>query len=110
MLQEAAIHCVLPTAYYYILSMLCLYKLTPLGIYNVISGLYFLEFCTCANHVSHISYIFVSLGFPAPPSDPECFIPCDEKICLLDISCTWDPRLDPEIPTNFSLHWESDRG
>lgn len=25
----------------------------------------------------------------------------------MDIHCTWDPRLDPEIPSNYSLYWET---
>nr|XP_024656881.1 interleukin-12 receptor subunit beta-2-like [Maylandia zebra] len=43
---------------------------------------------------------------PAPPSDLECFRPCDETSCHVDIQCTWDPKSDPKIPTNYTLHWE----
>ncbi|KAK9534959.1 hypothetical protein VZT92_007372 [Zoarces viviparus] len=43
---------------------------------------------------------------PASPSLPECYIPCDENNCA-DIRCKWDSRLDPEIPTHYSLHWKS---
>ncbi|XP_040919211.1 interleukin 12 receptor, beta 2a, like [Toxotes jaculatrix] len=45
-------------------------------------------------------------GHPAPPSPPECSIPCDERSCDVDIHCSWDPGLDPQIPTNYSLHWK----
>ncbi|XP_049925815.1 interleukin 12 receptor, beta 2a, like [Epinephelus moara] len=48
-------------------------------------------------------------GPPAALSPPDCNIPCDEKDesnnCA-DIHCSWDPWLDPQIPTNYSLHWE----
>ncbi|XP_036943815.1 interleukin 12 receptor, beta 2a, like [Acanthopagrus latus] len=47
----------------------------------------------------------VSPGLPATPSPPECYIPCDEKSCFVDIHCTLDPREEPQIPTNYSLHW-----
>ncbi|KAL3987216.1 myelin associated glycoprotein [Sarotherodon galilaeus] len=43
---------------------------------------------------------------PAPPSDLQCFRPCDETNCHVDIRCTWDPKSDPKIPTNYTLHWE----
>ncbi|XP_042360621.1 interleukin 12 receptor, beta 2a, like [Plectropomus leopardus] len=43
---------------------------------------------------------------PAAPSLPDCYIPCDEKNNCADIHCRWDPSLDPQIPTNYSLHWE----
>lgn len=43
---------------------------------------------------------------PTPPSDLECFRPCDETNCHVDIQCTWDPKSDPKIPTNYTLHWE----
>ncbi|XP_018527468.1 interleukin 12 receptor, beta 2a, like [Lates calcarifer] len=45
-------------------------------------------------------------GPPARPSPPECYIPCDEKSCDADIHCAWDPGSNPQIPTNYSLHWE----
>ncbi|XP_068193973.1 interleukin 12 receptor, beta 2a, like [Antennarius striatus] len=48
----------------------------------------------------------ISGGPPAPPSPPECFIPCDHKSCLVHINCTWEERQEPEIPTIYSLHWE----
>ncbi|KAM3597330.1 uncharacterized protein V6R79_003164 [Siganus canaliculatus] len=47
----------------------------------------------------------VSPGPPAPPSCPECFIPCDEKSCLVHITCVWDASQEPWIPVNYSLHW-----
>ncbi|XP_026216095.1 interleukin 12 receptor, beta 2a, like [Anabas testudineus] len=50
---------------------------------------------------------YFAKGSPAPPSDPECFIPCDEKTCHVDIHCTWDPRQDTQILTNYTLHWET---
>ncbi|XP_029294568.1 interleukin 12 receptor, beta 2a, like isoform X2 [Cottoperca gobio] len=45
-------------------------------------------------------------GPTAAPSHPECCIPCGEINNCADIHCSWDPRLDPQIPTNYSLHWE----
>ncbi|XP_030262992.1 interleukin 12 receptor, beta 2a, like isoform X2 [Sparus aurata] len=45
-------------------------------------------------------------GPPATLSTPECYIPCDEKKCFVDIHCTLDQRQEPQIPTNYSLHWE----
>ncbi|CAJ1076711.1 interleukin 12 receptor%2C beta 2a, like isoform X1 [Xyrichtys novacula] len=47
-----------------------------------------------------------SAGPPAPPSQPHCFIPCDES-CGFNILCTWEPEPDPTTPTNYTLHWES---
>ncbi|XP_065820879.1 interleukin 12 receptor, beta 2a, like [Labrus bergylta] len=52
-----------------------------------------------------LSECSASEGPPAPPSRPECFIPCDEN-CQVDIQCTWEPRPDPQIPTKYTLHWE----
>ncbi|KAM6965905.1 interleukin 12 receptor, beta 2a, like [Tautogolabrus adspersus] len=52
-----------------------------------------------------LSKCSASEGPPAPPSRPDCYIPCDEK-CQVDIHCTWEPRPDPQIPTNYTLHWE----
>lgn len=46
-----------------------------------------------------------STGPPAPPSNLECFIPCNENGSEEHINCTWDQTPDPEIPTNYSLHW-----
>nr|XP_040046419.1 interleukin 12 receptor, beta 2a, like [Gasterosteus aculeatus aculeatus] len=49
---------------------------------------------------------------PAFPSPPQCHIPCPEDDCA-EIHCSLDPRPHPEIPTNYSLHWEpanSDEG
>lgn len=43
---------------------------------------------------------------PAPPSNLKCFRPCDETNCHVDIQCTWDPKSDPKIPTNYTLHWK----
>ncbi|XP_074552957.1 interleukin 12 receptor, beta 2a, like [Halichoeres trimaculatus] len=45
-------------------------------------------------------------GSPAPPTRPDCFIPCDED-CRGDIHCTWAPGPDPQTPRNYTLHWES---
>ncbi|XP_041813929.1 interleukin 12 receptor, beta 2a, like [Chelmon rostratus] len=45
-------------------------------------------------------------GPPAPPPAPECYVPCDEKNCRADIHCTWDAGLEPQISTNYSLHWK----
>ncbi|XP_030590717.1 interleukin 12 receptor, beta 2a, like [Archocentrus centrarchus] len=53
-----------------------------------------------------ISVSAVAPGPPVPPSNPECFRPCDETGCQVDIQCTWDSNPDPEIPTNYTLHWE----
>ncbi|XP_073351307.1 interleukin 12 receptor, beta 2a, like [Pagrus major] len=47
----------------------------------------------------------VSPGRPATPSPPECYFPCDEKKCFEDIHCTLDQIQEPQIPTNYSLHW-----
>ncbi|XP_070704071.1 interleukin 12 receptor, beta 2a, like [Pempheris klunzingeri] len=44
-------------------------------------------------------------GPPARPSSPECYIPCDDSNCWENIHCTWDSRPDPQIPTDYSLHW-----
>ncbi|XP_044036321.1 interleukin 12 receptor, beta 2a, like isoform X2 [Siniperca chuatsi] len=55
----------------------------------------------------NLSNCFTLAGPPAPPSLPECYIPCDEENCTVDIHCTWDPKQDPQIPTNYSLHWEA---
>ncbi|XP_060883067.1 interleukin 12 receptor, beta 2a, like [Labrus mixtus] len=52
-----------------------------------------------------LSECSASEGPPAPPSRPECLIPCD-KNCDVDIHCTWEPRPDPQIPTKYTLHWE----
>ncbi|XP_035471460.2 interleukin 12 receptor, beta 2a, like isoform X1 [Scophthalmus maximus] len=49
---------------------------------------------------------FAPEGPPARPSHPECFRPCDEKSCSVDIHCTWNQGSDPQIPTNYSLHCE----
>ncbi|KAM8844278.1 interleukin 12 receptor, beta 2a, like isoform 1-T1 [Spinachia spinachia] len=43
---------------------------------------------------------------PAFPSPPECYIPCDEGDYCANIRCSLNPRPHPEIPTNYSLHWE----
>ncbi|XP_070778526.1 interleukin 12 receptor, beta 2a, like [Enoplosus armatus] len=43
---------------------------------------------------------------PLAHPSPKCYIPCDEKNCWVYIHCTWDPRPDPQIPTNYTLHWE----
>ncbi|XP_061557199.1 interleukin 12 receptor, beta 2a, like isoform X2 [Phycodurus eques] len=43
---------------------------------------------------------------PDPPSKPECHIPCDDS-CGVDIHCSWNHRFDPQILTNYSLHWET---
>ncbi|XP_077415700.1 interleukin-12 receptor subunit beta-2-like isoform X2 [Vanacampus margaritifer] len=51
----------------------------------------------------------VSLGPQEPPSKPECHIPCDDS-CGVDIHCSWDHGVDPQIPTNYSLHWETTHG
>lgn len=45
-------------------------------------------------------------GPPVPPSRPKCYIPFDEKTDSVDINCSWETRPDPQIPTNYSLHWE----
>ncbi|XP_031168540.1 interleukin 12 receptor, beta 2a, like isoform X1 [Sander lucioperca] len=44
-------------------------------------------------------------GPPAAPSPPDCSIPCGETNNCEDIHCSWDARLDPQITTNYSLHW-----
>ncbi|XP_034449120.1 interleukin 12 receptor, beta 2a, like isoform X1 [Hippoglossus hippoglossus] len=54
----------------------------------------------------HLQTGLAATGRPAPPSHLECFMPCDEKSCSPDIHCTWDPGPDPQITTNYSLHWE----
>ncbi|XP_056258620.1 interleukin 12 receptor, beta 2a, like [Seriola aureovittata] len=43
---------------------------------------------------------------PTHPSLPECYFPCDEESCNVDIHCAWDPGPDPHFTTNYSLHWE----
>ncbi|XP_071330011.1 interleukin 12 receptor, beta 2a, like isoform X2 [Trachinotus anak] len=43
---------------------------------------------------------------PASPSHLECYFPCSEERCSVNIHCAWDPGLVPQIPTNYSLHWE----
>ncbi|XP_032394305.1 interleukin 12 receptor, beta 2a, like isoform X1 [Etheostoma spectabile] len=46
-------------------------------------------------------------GPPAAPSLPDCSIPCDEINNCADIHCSWDARPDPQITTNYSLHWKT---
>ncbi|XP_041673064.1 interleukin 12 receptor, beta 2a, like [Cheilinus undulatus] len=55
--------------------------------------------------VLSLTEYFALAGPPAPPSPPECYIPCD-KICQAHIHCTWEPRLDPQIQVNYSLYWK----
>ncbi|XP_054463478.1 interleukin 12 receptor, beta 2a, like isoform X2 [Anoplopoma fimbria] len=43
---------------------------------------------------------------PASPSLPECSIPCGGEYNCVDIHCSWEPRPDLEIPTNYTLHWK----
>ncbi|XP_029015849.1 interleukin 12 receptor, beta 2a, like [Betta splendens] len=54
-----------------------------------------------------LPHCFANSVSPTPPSDPDCFFPCDENTCEVNIQCTWDPRLDPQFPSNYSLHWET---
>ncbi|XP_068574967.1 interleukin 12 receptor, beta 2a, like [Cebidichthys violaceus] len=45
---------------------------------------------------------------PAPPSLPECCIPCgEEKDNCVNIRCDWDSGLNKENHTYYSLHWKS---
>ncbi|XP_062264720.1 interleukin 12 receptor, beta 2a, like [Platichthys flesus] len=53
----------------------------------------------------HLQTGLAATGPPAPPSYPDCYMPCDEKGCSADIHCTCDPGPDPQITTNYSLHW-----
>uniref|UniRef100_A0A673VLU4 Interleukin-6 receptor subunit beta-like n=1 Tax=Salmo trutta TaxID=8032 RepID=A0A673VLU4_SALTR len=48
-------------------------------------------------------------GPPSPPSAPQCHIPYTEGR-QADIHCFWDPGQDPQIPTSYSLHWNSTEG
>nr|XP_019958364.1 PREDICTED: interleukin-6 receptor subunit beta-like isoform X2 [Paralichthys olivaceus] len=54
----------------------------------------------------HVQTPLAATGPPAPPSDLECFKPCDEKSCSADIHCIWGPEPDPQRNTSYSLHWE----
>ncbi|XP_061702901.1 interleukin 12 receptor, beta 2a, like isoform X2 [Syngnathoides biaculeatus] len=49
---------------------------------------------------------FLAADPPDQPSKPECHIPCDD-ICGVDIHCRWNHRFDAQIPTSYSLHWET---
>ncbi|XP_034534359.1 interleukin 12 receptor, beta 2a, like isoform X2 [Notolabrus celidotus] len=62
--------------------------------------------CVLVVWVVILSESLSSAGRPAPPSRPDCFIPCNEN-CQVDIHCTWEPGLDPETPANYTLHWKS---
>ncbi|XP_077397572.1 interleukin 12 receptor, beta 2a, like isoform X2 [Festucalex cinctus] len=62
--------------------------------------------------IAHMPIYFAaagSLGPPEPPSKPECHIPCNDS-CGVDIHCSWNHQVDPQIPTNYSLHWETAHG
>ncbi|KAJ8363080.1 hypothetical protein SKAU_G00119110 [Synaphobranchus kaupii] len=39
---------------------------------------------------------------PSPPSRPQCHIPSDEH----NLHCFWSPGGDPQLPTDYILHWE----
>ncbi|XP_012991263.3 interleukin 12 receptor, beta 2a, like isoform X2 [Esox lucius] len=43
-------------------------------------------------------------GNPPPPSTPQCYIP---YATLVDILCSWDPGSDPQIPTSYTMYWQS---
>ncbi|KAM9843118.1 interleukin 12 receptor, beta 2a, like [Aulostomus maculatus] len=43
----------------------------------------------------------------APPFNIKCHMPCDEDSYGVNIHCVWDHILDLQIPTNYSLHWET---
>ncbi|XP_029912967.1 interleukin 12 receptor, beta 2a, like isoform X2 [Myripristis murdjan] len=47
-------------------------------------------------------------GPPPPPSPPQCHIPYDEHNGWLAINCVWEPGPDPQTPTTYTLHWESE--
>ncbi|KAG7268199.1 hypothetical protein CRUP_029814 [Coryphaenoides rupestris] len=52
-----------------------------------------------------------SYGCPPVPSLPQCHIPYEEKGGMLvrsAIHCVWDPGPPSEIPSIYTLHWESD--
>lgn len=51
--------------------------------------------------------LFLSPGPPTPPSNLDCYIPCNGGSCGVDIHCTWDSTSDPQFPTDYILHWES---
>lgn len=65
------------------------------------------NFCFCLIFFSLFPLFFLLSGPPASPSDLECFRPCDETECHVDIQCTWLSEPDPESPTNHTLHWEA---
>ncbi|XP_061568462.1 interleukin 12 receptor, beta 2a, like isoform X2 [Cololabis saira] len=56
--------------------------------------------------VPHILLVLLSTcaaaGPPAPPSNLECYRPCDEKECSL-IRCKWTPN--PKINSSYHLYW-----
>ncbi|XP_023126588.1 interleukin 12 receptor, beta 2a, like [Amphiprion ocellaris] len=45
-------------------------------------------------------------GPPARPSNLQCYRQCYRTGCSMNIQCMWDPKPDPKIPTNYSLHWQ----
>ncbi|KAJ7989770.1 hypothetical protein DPEC_G00307960 [Dallia pectoralis] len=45
-------------------------------------------------------------GHSFPPSTLQCHIPHDTPV----LYCSWDSGLDPLIPTNYTMHWESQDG
>ncbi|KAM9346053.1 granulocyte colony-stimulating factor receptor-like [Symphorus nematophorus] len=53
----------------------------------------------------HLPNSFALAGPPARPSPPDCYIPCDENNCRLDIHCTLPPGQEPQVSTIYSLHW-----
>ncbi|KAF1379394.1 hypothetical protein PFLUV_G00175610 [Perca fluviatilis] len=46
-------------------------------------------------------------GPPAAPSAPDCSIPCGEINNCVNIHCSWDAGPDPQLTTNYSLHWKT---
>ncbi|XP_007562989.1 interleukin 12 receptor, beta 2a, like [Poecilia formosa] len=46
-----------------------------------------------------------SPGPPAPPSNLECFRPCNPTHCSV-IECIWDPKPPPDIGPIYTLHWK----
>ncbi|XP_051905350.1 interleukin 12 receptor, beta 2a, like isoform X1 [Hippocampus zosterae] len=56
--------------------------------------------------VVNMSLLFAAAGPLEPPSKPECHIPCNVS-CGDDIHCSWNHRFDPQVLTNYSLHWET---
>nr|XP_020472020.1 interleukin-6 receptor subunit beta-like isoform X1 [Monopterus albus]XP_020472021.1 interleukin-6 receptor subunit beta-like isoform X1 [Monopterus albus]XP_020472022.1 interleukin-6 receptor subunit beta-like isoform X1 [Monopterus albus] len=61
--------------------------------------------CLLSFLLVHLKNCSPTAGPPAPPSAPECFIPCNEEN-LLYINCSWNASPDLQGASYYSLHWE----